>query len=211
MELLHGDCIDKMQGISDNSIPLIICDPPYNTTPLHWDKLLNFQKLWNEFKRIRTQDGVVLIFGQEPFSSQVRMSNLKEYRYDWYWEKERLTNVFQVKRRPGKVIETISVFFNKPNRYFPQYTEHTGKKVTNKIGKNARWPITMGGENPNTKPLEYVDDGTRHPLQILRYNRDDPRKAIHPTQKPVKLLEFLINTYTKENETVLDCLCKTLP
>ena len=205
MELLHGDCLEKMKDIPDKTIPLIICDPPYNTTPLHWDKLLDFNKLWDEFCRIRTLDGVVLIFGQEPFSSQVRLSNLKDYRYDWYWEKERLTNVFQVKRRPGKVIETISVFFEKPNRYFPQYTEYVGKRVTNKIGDSARWSATMGGNNPSTRPLEYIDDGTRHPTQVLRYNRDDPRKAIHPTQKPVSLLEFLIKSYTTEGETILDC------
>ena len=132
------------------------------------------------------------------------MSNISAYRYDWYWEKERLTNVFQVKRRPGKTVETISVFFNKSGRYFPQYAEYTGKRVTNKIGGDARWSPTMGGNNPKTKPLEYIDNGTRHPTQVLRYNRDDPRKSIHPTQKPVALLEFIIKSFTKENEIVLD-------
>jgi DNA modification methylase len=204
MQVIPGDCLEKMTQLATSSVSLVILDPPYGTTPLFWDKCLDFEMLWKEYGRILVPDGVVCVFGQEPFSSYVRLSNIQNYRYDWYWEKERLTNVFQVKRRPGKTIETISVFFSKPNRYYPQLHRYEGKRVTNKIGNTARWSVTMGGVAPKSKPLEYRDNGTRHPTQLLQYNRDNNRKGLHPTQKPVSLLEYLIKTYTLEGETVLD-------
>lgn len=204
INLIQGNCLEKMKDIPDESIDLVLVDPPYGTTPHDWDIVLDFTKLWKEYKRIIKPCGVVCIFGQEPFCSYVRLSNIEEYKYDWYWEKERLTNVFQIKRRPGKVIENIMVFYDKQCNYFPQKRKHGGKKVTNKIGKNARWSVTMAGKEPTTKPLEYVDDGTRHPTQLLKFNRDNIRKSLHPTQKPLALVEYLISTYTNENEVVLD-------
>jgi site-specific DNA-methyltransferase (adenine-specific) len=204
MNLYRGDCLEIMSLIPDKSIDMILCDPPYGSTPLKWDQCLNFSKLWECYKKVIKSNGAILIFGQEPFSSYVRLSNIDYYRYDWYWQKERLTNVFQVKRRPGKTIETISVFYINQCNYFPQKNKHTGKLVTNKIGETARWSETMAGEKPKTKPLEYIDDGTRYPTQLLTINRDNNRKALHPTQKPVALLKYLIKTYTNEGEMVLD-------
>lgn len=203
-KLLFGDCLEKMRDIPNHSVDMVILDPPYGTTPLHWDKCLDFNKLWMELHRVCKDTSPILVFGQEPFSSLVRCSNMKDYKYDWYWEKERLTNVFQVKRRPGKTIETISVFYKKQCVYNPQKTIYTGKPVSNKIGPDARWSATMGGNTPNTVPLEYIDNGTRHPTQVLRINRDNNRKALHPTQKPVELYEMLIKTYTNSSAVVLD-------
>lgn len=202
--LYRGDCLVKMNNIQDSSIDLILCDPPYGTTPLHWDNTLNFEQLWNQYHRITKPNAAIIIFAQEPFASFVRMSNIKEYRYDWYWEKERLTNVFQVKRRPGKTVENICVFYNKQCIYNPQKHEHTGKPVYNKVGDNAQWSVTQSGYNQNTKPFNYIDDGTRHPTQVLRINRDNLIQRLHPTQKPVELLEYLIKTYTNEGMTILD-------
>lgn len=190
--------------IDRHSVDLIIADPPFGQTPIDWDKKFNVPQMWKIFKQIIKPNGVILVFGQEPFSSMIRMSNLEDYRYDWYWQKERLTNVFQVKRRPGKVIETVSVFYKEQPTYNPQKSEFTGKKVTNKIGENARWSETMAGKSPKTKPLEYNDDGTRHPLQILKIARDNQRKAIHPTQKPLGLFEYFIKTYTNDGDTIFD-------
>ena len=203
--LYKGDCLAEMQNICDNTVDMILIDPPYGTTPLHWDSVLDFDKLWQQYHRIAKPNAAIVIFAQEPFASFVRMSNMKEYRYDWYWEKERLTNVFQVKRRPGKTVENICVFYKEQCIYNPQKHERHGKQVHNKIGENARWSVTQSGYNQNTKPLEYHDDGTRHPTQVLRINRDNPMKRLHPTQKPVELLEYLIKTYTNEGMTVLDC------
>ena len=189
-----------MRSIPDSSVHMILCDLPYGTTPLEWDKFIDTDLLWREYKRI--SKGAILLFGQEPFSSMLRLSNLDWYKFDWYWEKERLTNVFQVKRRPGKTIETISTFYNEQPTYNPQKNVHYGKRVTNKIGKDARWSDTMS-TNKKIKPFEYNDDGFRHPTQMLYFARDQ-RPILHPTQKPVALLEYLIKTYSNEGNIVLD-------
>jgi len=204
MQLIYGDCLEKMKDIPDKSIDMVLCDPPYGTTPCKWDSIINFLQLWQEYDRIVKENGAILLFGQEPFSSLLRCSNLQNFKYDWYWEKERLTNIFQVKRRPGKTVEVISVFYKKSPQYNPQKTIYSGKKVTNKIGTDARWSETMSTNLTTSRPLEYVDNGFRHPTQVLRINRDNNRKGLHPTQKPVPLLEYLIKTYTLENEVVLD-------
>ena len=183
---------------------MVLTDPPYGTTPLVWDQSLDIEKFWKSIKRVVKETTPIVMFGQEPFSSLVRTSNLKEYRYDWYWQKERLTNVFQVKRRPGKTIENIMVFYKKQCVYNMIKNKHLGKKVTNKVGKNARWSVTQSGYNQTTKPFNYIDDGTRYPTQLLKINRDNPHERLHPTQKPVELLEYLIKTYTNENMVVLD-------
>lgn len=193
-----------MKQIPDSSIDMILIDPPYGTTPLHWDSTINFEQLWSQFHRVVKPNAAIVIFAQEPFASFVRMSNMKEYKYDWYWEKERLTNVFQVKRRPGKTVENICVFYKEQCIYNPQKHEHLGPLVKNKVGENARWSVTQSGYNQNTKPFNYNDDGTRHPTQVLRINRDNPRERLRPTQKPVELLEYLIKTYSNEGMTILD-------
>lgn len=202
--LLQGNCLNLMKSIPDGSIDMILCDPPYGTTHIKWDNVLDFNLLWSEYHRICKSNAAIVLFGQETFSSYVRMSNINEYKYDWYWEKERLTNIFQVKRRCGKTVENVMVFYKEQCTYNPQKNVHKGKKVTNKIGENAKWSVTQAGYEQTTKPFEYNDDGTRHPTQVLRINRDNPRKRLHPTQKPVELCEYLIRTYTNENETVLD-------
>ena len=204
VKLYNDDCFNVFPQIDDNSIDCIICDPPYGTTPLKWDNILPFEDLWKQYKRIIKVNGAIVIFSQEPFATYLRMSNIKDYRYDWYWEKERLTNVFQIKKRCGKTVENIVVFYNQQCTYNAQKIQHTGKKVTNKIGENARWSITQAGYKSITKPFEYNDDGTRYPTQILRINRENPRKRVHPTQKPVELLMYLVKTYTNEGDMVLD-------
>ena len=206
IDLYNGDCFEELQKLIDNGVKVdaIIIDPPYGTTPLSWDSIISFEKMWkmiNKIKRDKTTP--VLIFGQEPFASLVRLSNIKNYKYDWYWKKERITNVFQVKRRPGKVIESIMVFYNKQCVYNPQKTKHNGPLVTNKIKDGGFSEVQKGGGK--VKPVEYKDDGTRYPLQIISVTRENTYgKNYHPTQKPVKLLETLVQTYTNEGDTVLD-------
>ena len=206
IKLYNGDCIEVMkQLISEGvSVDCIITDLPYGTTPCPWDIIIPFDEMWECINKIIKRNGAVVLFGQEPFSSLLRVSNIKNYKYDWIWKKERLTNVFQVKRRPGKIVENISVFYKKQPTYNPQKTKHEGPLRSNKIGDKARFSITQTGGN-GPKPMEYVDDGTRYPLQIIECNRDSMYDTkFHPTQKPVSLLENLIKTYTNEGETVLD-------
>ena len=143
----------------------------------------------------------IVLFGQEPFSSALRLSNLANYKYDWYWQKERLTNIFQVKRRPGKVIETISVFYREQCKYNPQKTVHKGPLRSNKI-KNGKLGKLV--DNNETKPTEYKDTGLRNPIEVLEFKRDILTSNLHPTQKPLALLEYLVKTYTDENDLILD-------
>ena len=206
IELFYDDCFNKMQELIDSNVKVdaIIIDPPYGITPLKWDEAISFDKIWEYVEKIkRNETTPVLIFGQEPFSTMVRSSNLKGYKYDWYWKKERLTNVFQVKRRPGKVIENIMVFYDKQCTYNPQKTTYSGRPRTNKI-KDGGFSITQSGMSA-TKPVEYSDDGTRYPTQLIEINRDSMYdEKYHPTQKPVELMEMLVRTYTNEGDTVLD-------
>lgn len=200
-KLFHADCLDKMILLSEQSIDLILCDLPYGTTSCIWDTVIPFNDLWNCYNRIIKENGVIVLFGQEPFSSFLRMSNLKDYKYDWYWEKERITNIHQVKKRAGKTIETISVFYKKQPTYNPQMVVHTGKLVTNKVKNGKLGKLSDSNEN---SVYEYKDNGLRYPTQVLKFKRDILTCNLHPTQKPVALLEFLIKTYTNENELVLD-------
>ena len=205
-KLYNGDCIEVMKQLISECVTVdcIITDLPYGTTPCPWDIIIPFDEMWDCINKIIKPNGAVVLFGQEPFSSLLRVSNIKNYKYDWIWKKERLTNVFQVKRRPGKIVENISVFYKKQPTYNPQKTKHEGPLRSNKIGDNARFSITQNGGS-SMKPMEYVDDGTRYPLQIIECNRDSMYDTkFHPTQKPVSLLENLIKTYTNEGETVLD-------
>lgn len=153
IELYNGDCLDVMKSIPDKSIDMVLCDLPYGSTPLLWDNIIPSEKLWKEYHRICKDNAAIVLFGNEPFASHLRLSNEKEYKYDWYWEKERLTNLFQVKRRCGKTIENIMVFYKNQPTYNPQKSVHEGKIVTNKIGEKARFSSTQIGLSANTKPL----------------------------------------------------------
>ena len=204
MKLFHGDCLIEMNNIPDHSVDLILCDLPYGSSPCSWDVLIPFDEMWNCINRVIKSNGAVVLFGQEPFSSLLRVSNIKNYKYDWIWKKERFTNIFQVKRRPGKILENISVFYKKQPTYNPQMTIYNGPIRSNKIGETARFSVTQSN-NTSIKPKEYIDNGTRYPLQILDIKRDSMYDIkYHPTQKPVELLEYLIKTYTNEGDVVLD-------
>jgi site-specific DNA-methyltransferase (adenine-specific) len=199
-EVWLGDCLELMKNIPDKSVDMILCDLPYGTTACGWDVVIPFAPLWEQYKRVVKDKAAIVLFGSEPFSSHLRLSNLKMYKYDWYWRKERLTNVMQIKRRPGKIIENISVFYEKQCNYFPQKTLYLGPERKNVVGAATFGNLVDGGK---LKPRNYKDDGTRYPLQLLDFKRN-LRKLSHPTEKPVPLLEYLIKTYTNEGDLVLD-------
>ena len=201
MNLMLGDCLERMKEIPDGSVDMILADPPYGTTACKWDSVIDLPLMWEQLNRIIKPSGAIVLFGSEPFSSFLRCSNIKDYKYDWYWQKERPTNVMQVKRRAGKVVETISVFYSSQCLYNPQKTVHTGELRTNKVKNGSLGKLI---DSNCGVPTSYRDDRTRYPIQVLKFNRDCLKSNLHPTQKPVALMEYLIKTYTHENETVLD-------
>ena len=201
IKLWQGDCLELMKNIPDKSVDMILCDLPYGTTKCKWDILIPLEKLWCEYLRISKSNACIALFGQEPFSSILRLSNLKMYKYDIYWEKERLTNINQVKRRVGKTVETISIFYNKQCTYNPQMLEHKGKPVSNKVKNGKLGKLT----DDKTKPVkEYIDTGLRYPTQVWKFQRDCLINNLHPTQKPLALIETLIRTFSNEGDLVLD-------
>ena len=200
-KIYNEDCLEGMKRIPDGSVDMILCDLPYGVTACKWDSIIPFEPLWEQYERVIKDNGAIVLFGQEPFSSYLRMSNIEKFKYDWYWEKERLTNIAQVKKRAGKTVETISVFYKKQCTYNPQMQKHEGKKRTNKVKNGKLGELVDGG----TKRVnEYQDTGWRYPTQVLSFQRDILTSNLHPTQKPVALCEYLIKTYTNEGETVLD-------
>lgn len=201
IQLLNEDCLSAMETIETHSIDCIITDLPYGTTKCQWDIILPFEELWKHYKRITKPNGAILLFGQEPFSSILRLSNLKDYKYDIYWEKERLTNVNQVKKRVGKTIETISVFYSQQPTYNPQMIKYDGPRRSNKV-KNGK--ISFLSDTKEHIVKEYNDTGWRYPTQVWHFKRDCLTSNLHPTQKPVALLEELIKTFSNENDIILD-------
>ena len=201
VKLYKGDCLVEMNNIPDKSIDCIICDLPYGTTACSWDIVIPFDKLWEQYNRVIKDNGAIILFGQEPFSSLLRCSNLKMYKYDIYWEKEQFTNIMQVKRRVGKNIETISLFYKKQCTYNPQMIKYDGPKRTNKV-KDGKVGRLVDSSQKLAK--EYEDKGLRYPKQVWHFKRDMLKCNLHPTQKPIALIEHLIKTFSNEGDLILD-------
>lgn len=201
--LINGNCLDVMPMLIEQGVKVdaVIADIPYGTTACKWDVIIPFEPMWKCIKGIRKDKSPILLFGNEPFNSYLRISNISEYKYDIYWQKERATNIFQLKKRPAKVIETINVFYKEQPTYNPQMTNYEGPKRTNKI-KDGKLGVLV--DSQNRKPFEYNDTGKRYPLQIVQFKRDILSSNLHPTQKPVALMEYLVKTYTNEGDLVLD-------
>ena len=203
--LWNGDCLELMKNISDKSIDCIICDLPYGTTACKWDVVIPFDKLWEQYNRIIKDNGAIILFGTEPFSSELRLSNKSDYKYDIYWVKEKPTNFMQVKKRVGKLTENICVFYKKQCTYNPQMVKYNGKKVTNKPSEtNAKFKSIVASNSPTMQIKPYKDIGYRYPCDILNIRREKLGSTVHPTQKPVELIEWLIKTYTNEGDLILD-------
>ena len=201
IDLRLGDCLEVMKLIPDGSIDAIITDPPYGTTACKWDSVIDFTLMWKQLNRIIKPNGAIVLFGSEPFSSALRMSNIKNYKYDWVWEKSRPIGFLNVKKMPLKNIETISIFYKKIPTYNPQGVVKIDKKKVNDNSKNGNNKTGLSGHNGGKMNGEYIQEYTNYPKQILSFPSE---RGLHPTQKPVELMEYLIKTYTNENETVLD-------
>jgi len=209
MTLIHGEALEELAKLEDKSVDLILTDPPYGTTACSWDSVIDFDKMWKQLHRIIKPNGAMVLFGSEPFSSLLRVSNLKNFKYDWIWNKKHAGCFITAKFRPMQVAENIIVFGKDRINYHPIMMDREKKNIR---------PVNIGWKQ-NSQSAQSIASGKSisdknynknkvFPKNLLNYsNRDNELNAlnrVHPTQKPVKLLEYLIKTYTLENETILD-------
>ena len=194
IDLKCGDCLEIMKDIPDKSIDMILCDLPYGTTRNKWDSIIDLTELWYCYERIIKDNGVIVLFSQMPFTTELVHSNLKLFKYEWVWQKENGTGFLNAKKMPLKIHENIEIFYKKPPTYNPQmrkgfkpYSQMSGRDSSN-YGEQVR--------------VRTVNDGERYPIDVIEFKRD--KEKLHPTQKPVALLEYLIKTYTNEGDLVLD-------
>ena len=201
VKLFQGDCLEVLNQVADNSVDLVLTDTPYGTTACKWDSVIPFEPMFKHIWRVLKPKGACLLFGSEPFSSALRMSQIKYFKYDWIWEKEKGANIAVLKYQPSKIHEIISIFSKKPHFYLPQMekrpekNKRKNKPRVNKVG-------IQGGKLFLTEHSKGNSD-YKYPTSIKKFNTVRVRNG-HPTQKPVPLLEYLIKTYTLEGETVLD-------
>ena len=190
----QGDCLELMKEIPDKSVDMILCDLPYGTTKNKWDSVIPLNKLWKQYERMIKDNGAIVLFSQMPFSAELVHSNLKLFKYEWIWQKDNGTGFLNAKKMPLKVHENILVFYKKLPLYNPQM--RTGFKP---------YKCKQGRHSTNYGAYEQghitESNGERYPIDIIKFKKDS---GLHPTQKPVELLEYLIKTYTNEGETVLD-------
>ena len=211
-EIYCGDCLDIMPSIPTESVDMILCDLPYGTSVVHiWNKALPIEKLWEEYERIIKPNGLICLFGTQPFTSQLICSNIEMYRYMWLWKKEKPTGFLNANYKPLNAVEEIAVFSKatvgslskNPITYHPPTLQVIDKKKTN--NPNNHWRSAMGYNSKNNQlnsDKEYTQRYTNYPTTILEFARE--KEQVHPTQKPTALLEFLIQTYTDENDIVMD-------
>ena len=198
VELKQGDCLELMKDIPDGSVDLVLTDPPYGTTACKWDSVIPFEPMWEQLNRIIKPNGAICLFGSEPFSSALRMSNIKHFKYDWYWNKIRGVGHLNAKRQPMKSVETISVFYKKQCCYNPQMRPRE-KSRTSKNNNSQK----VFGNCRNNFVGETLKE--KYPVSLITFSKSDMKKnKFHSSQKPIDLLEYLIRTYTNEGETVLD-------
>lgn len=196
----NGDCLEEMKKIESKTVDLILCDLPYGTTDCKWDNVIPFDELWEQYNRVIKENGAIVLFSAQPFTTKLINSNIKNYRYSWYWIKNNSTGFTFAKYQPMRKVEDINVFYKKAPLYNPQGLVKLDKpkKCKRKQSKDTKDSIYKEG----SLSKEYTVKYTNYPNNLLFYNKEP--KSLHPTQKPVDLLEYLIKTYTNENDIVLD-------
>lgn len=198
---MNGDCLELMKEVPDQSVDLILTDLPYGITDNSWDTIIPFDKLWEQYKRIIKSHGCIALFGQDPFSSHLRLSNEAMYRYDWTWVKTKTGGFLNSHKMPLRAHENISIFYKHLPTYNPQmrlgFKPYETKEGNNRrAGSNYRL-------NKDTVYEGHKSEGERFPIDVIKFSNAD-YKVVHPTQKPVALLEYLIKTYTNPGDLVLD-------
>jgi len=201
MKLIHGDCLKEMFDIPDNSVDMVCCDMPYGTTACKWDTVLPLDMLWHHYKRICKDSAAIVLFASQPFTTTLIASNMKMFKYCWVWVKHAPTNFATANRTPMKYHEDITVFYGKQPTYNKQMIPRTGSGGERTKYKTTR---TMSSHIYVEKMDVKYDKDLKNPSTVLRFNGVYKNTILHPTQKPVALIEYLIKTYTNEGDTVLD-------
>ena len=199
MKLLHGECLELMRDIPDGSVDMVLCDLPYGTTQNRWDTCIPLEPLWEHWHRVCKLNAAVLLFGQMPFTAALVMSNPREFRYEWIYEKTSPSGFLNANKMPMKAHENICVFYRKTPTYNPQFeagSAYVHKSMT----------VSSKSYRDGIGECKTESDGKRYPRDVIKISNPSwgPDKGLHPTQKPVALLEYLIKTYTDPGETVLD-------
>ena len=199
MNLMLGDCLERMKEIPDSSVDMVLTDPPYGTTACKWDAIIPLEPMWEQLKRVIKPNGAIVMTASQPFTSSLVMSNPKLFKYEWIWEKSKASNFIQVKYQPLKNFESVLVFCKNKTTYNPQMVD--GESYKPRAGKKK---TEVYNEIPN-HTFRNGSDGKRYPKAIQYFKTSESEgKVQHPTQKPIALFEYLIKTYTNEGETVLD-------
>ena len=199
-QIIHGDCLEVMKEIPNNSIDMILADLPYGTTRNKWDSIIPLDRLWKQYKRIIKDNGAIVLFGQGKFTAEMMLSEPKLHRYNLIWDKVLPSGFLNANRMPLRSHEDIMVFYKKLPQYNPQKT--LGKK-------NHSKGVNKENKNNNYGEFGFVDNSEKlgdmkHPKSIITFSKPHPSVSVHPTQKPVELFEYLIKTYTNEGDVVLD-------
>ena len=198
MWLMQGNCLERMKEIPDGSVDMILTDPPFGTTACKWDSIIDLDLMWEQLKRIIKPNGAIVMSASQPFTTKLISSNYQMFKYCWVWEKNFSTNFLHAKRQPLRKTEDIVVFHKGASYYYPIKTQ--GHTPTQSAKGSSRGSLWQGVNKRDYKG----GDTERYPNNILKLTAVDPKVRLHPTQKPVALMEYLIKTYTNENETVLD-------
>jgi len=203
--LVNADCFDVFPFIEDKSVNLILCDLPYGTTACKWDSVLPFDKLWKEYERVITDNGAIVLTTSQPFTSALVMSNPKMFKYEVIWEKDKASNFMLAKKQIQKYHESILIFYNKNCTFNPIMWD--AGKLSNIGGKADK--LKKGGVTGNSEIGFYEPTSTlRYPKSVLKFNtpksNDRENRCLHPTQKPLELMKYLIKTYSNENDLVMD-------
>jgi site-specific DNA-methyltransferase (adenine-specific) len=198
--LINGDCLIEMQHIASKSIDMILCDLPYGTTNCKWDIVIPFDKLWQQYERVIKDNGAIVLFGKQPFTSKLVLSNPSIFRYELIWEKTRAGNSMQVTKQPSAIHENILVFYKNQPTYNDLKFKVDDKYIDKRKSINDSF---YKSEHYQGVMKRKADDGFRHPQSVLPFN-SVWSKGMHPTQKPVELFEWLIKSYTNEQDLILD-------
>jgi site-specific DNA-methyltransferase (adenine-specific) len=197
--LIHGDCLEEMAKLPEGSIDLVLTDPPYGTTACKWDNVIPFEPMWEQLKRVTKKNGAIVMTASQPFTSALVMSNPKMFKYEWIWGKGRGTGFQIVKYKPLVSHENVLVFGKETITYNPQMRDREKPRISKNKGTTRQMLVSNGKEYQSEKALD-----KKYPITELQFPNNNQKSKLHPTQKPVALMEYLIKTYTNEGDTVLD-------